>query len=356
MKCPVCETNTKNNICPICGYSLEHSILDKNMLMKLTEQEIKEYHLQIETHKKLYIKSLQDNAISCKELEVLADYYDNEENYNKAFEFYQKAEKKGSNHALYKLGYFHEHGYPISQDYHKAYQYYYRGMELGNKEATAALADIYRTGLGVSQDYSKAIEYYQKATDLNDGRSAAWLGYLYQEGLGTSIDYDKAVHYYEIGSRLNYGRSSLLLGHMYRYGLGVLVDRQKALDLYLKALADGDEDANASLGNYYFDEQDYNLSFYYYTNAPKTENSLVWLGYFYDNGYGVEENKEIARDYYEQAASKGNARAMLLLGDMYRDGISVKKDKKKARDYYDKALKHDDVLAQERIDDLGVII
>lgn len=51
----------------------------------------------------------------------------------------------------------------------------------------------------------------------------------------------------------------------------------------------------------------------------------------YFKGNGVEQNIEEALKWYRRAAEKGNAMAQLKLGFIYEDGRGVPQDKKAAR-------------------------
>jgi TPR repeat protein len=74
------------------------------------------------------------------------------------------------------------------------------------------------------------------------------------------------------------------------------------------------------------------------------------LGWLYENGQGVAQDFGKAREWYEKAADKGNARAMFKLGQLYRDGLGVEQDYVKAREWYEKAADEGDGSAMT---DLG---
>jgi hypothetical protein len=61
------------------------------------------------------------------------------------------------------------------------------------------------------------------------------------------------------------------------------------------------------------------------------------LGRCYDKGRGVEENDQLAFQWYEKSANQGYAKAQYQLGDCYKDGDGVAKDKKKAFELFKKA-------------------
>ena len=75
------------------------------------------------------------------------------------------------------------------------------------------------------------------------------------------------------------------------------------------------------------------------------------LGYMYDVGEGVAEDKEKAVEWYLKAATQGNARAQYLLGLSYDAGEGVEEDDEKAVKWYKKAAEQGYTGAQN---DLGV--
>ena len=62
-----------------------------------------------------------------------------------------------------------------------------------------------------------------------------------------------------------------------------------------------------------------------------------WLGYIYDMGEGVAEDKAEAVRWYRKAADQGFARAQCNLGDMYDSGEGVAENKAEAMRWYRKA-------------------
>ena len=76
------------------------------------------------------------------------------------------------------------------------------------------------------------------------------------------------------------------------------------------------------------------------------------LGYMYQNGKGVEQDYAKARELYEQAATRGIARAYYHLGEMYENGRGMNQDYAKAAEYYEKAAAKGDTDAQKNLDRL----
>ena len=65
--------------------------------------------------------------------------------------------------------------------------------------------------------------------------------------------------------------------------------------------------------------------------------AMIRLGDLYEQGQGVPQNYDIARQWYEKAADKGFRAAMGRLGELYLRGFGVPKDNVMARHWFEKA-------------------
>ena len=70
-------------------------------------------------------------------------------------------------------------------------------------------------------------------------------------------------------------------------------------------------------------------------NGPTavSTSSKFFLGLFYQQGYGVEQSKKIAADYYKEAADQGHAKAQCNLGVFYI-GDGLEKNFEEAAHYF----------------------
>jgi TPR repeat protein len=64
---------------------------------------------------------------------------------------------------------------------------------------------------------------------------------------------------------------------------------------------------------------------------------MLNLGGLYLNGWGVAQDYQQARQWYEKAAAAGSAEAMENLGKLYLGGVGVAEDKAIARQWFEKA-------------------
>jgi len=141
------------------------------------------------------------------------------------------------------------------------------------------------------------------------------------------------------------------MGVMYARGNYVKKDYGKALSYFTKALihltpiCDTDPEARCDLAymleNGYGVQEDKVKAVEYYRIAANQgfARAQVNLGYMYSNGYGVECDKSQAVKYYKMAADQGYTNAFTNLGFMASNGYGMTQDKKMAVRYYKKAAK-----------------
>ena len=173
-------------------------------------------------------------------------------------------------------------------------------------------------------------------------------------------DFDSLYREMSAQAEKGYARAQLRMGWIHERGLGVPQDYNKARDWYLKALANGDVDANAHLGWMYEHgwgvEKDYARAADFYQRAINDGSSAgdVRMGYLYETGKGVKLNWEKAIEYYRIAIDKGNYHGQARLGLMYQLGNGVIRDLHKAAVLYNQAIDHGDPLAMTRLSMLHV--
>ncbi|HEP1080795.1 TPA: sel1 repeat family protein [Pasteurella multocida] len=63
------------------------------------------------------------------------------------------------------------------------------------------------------------------------------------------------------------------------------------------------------------------------------------VGRMYDDGDGVEQDKQQALKWYSQAALLGDARALYNLGTLYANGEGIERDWDRAKMYFKQACK-----------------
>ena len=117
---------------------------------------------------------------------VLQGAHAAEENkdYAKARELYEKAADRGSRSAMVSLGALYESNLAGEPSYPKARSLYQKAVELGEPSAATRLARMYEAGHGLGQNPAQAREWYRKAAKLGDVQAMARLADIYERGLG----------------------------------------------------------------------------------------------------------------------------------------------------------------------------
>ena len=104
-------------------------------------------------------------------------------------------------------------------------------------------------------------------------------------------------------------------------------------------------------GKEYFDKKDYQNSLEWFQKAADQgySNAQNFLGYMYENGYGVTQDYTKAVELYQKAADQGLIIAQCNLGLMYANGYGVTQDYDKAIKWYQKAANQGNARAQNNL-------
>ncbi len=111
-------------------------------------------------------------------------------------------------------------------------------------------------------------------------------------------------------------RNMTELGALYVFSPELAKHSAEGLKLLQTAAKAGYSDANAYLGLYYFNKNDFTKAKKYFDacRPMKYGFGFAGLGNIYFNGKGVTADRVKAREYYRQAALNGYARGMSLYG------------------------------------------
>ncbi len=199
--------------------------------------------------------------------------------------------------------------------------YGYGEVVLELSDSTKIRSAIGKTGIEQDQCFN----YFKK--DKNGAKILKLLTDFHPEGLGII---DSAVR---------------LLVDEY-YDKGILfggTNAEEAVKWYRKAAEQGHADAQHDLG-YAYDRgkgvpENKKEAVKWYKKAADQGHvyAQVELGLAYSDGKGVPENKKEAAKWYRKAADQGNKHAQYFLGSAYSDGDGVPKDEKEAAKWYKKA-------------------
>ncbi|MCR5385274.1 MAG: toll/interleukin-1 receptor domain-containing protein [Saccharofermentans sp.] len=283
-----------------------------------------------------------------------------QKNTESAYEWYDKAARKGYGYAMACIGdmyYLGEYGQVDGKiNYDEASNWYEKAAKNGYAGAYASLGDMYLYGKGVDKDIDIALEKYQKGIDMGNTTAMVKLGYYYDLVVETP-NYPEAIKWYMKAVNGGDTTAMTLVGLLYEYGDGVSQDYQEAAKFYRMAAGEGYTNASYHLGEFYYygylsDDKktpDYEKAYKYFKKASESgdTDSLNYLGIMYQCGYYVDINIDTAKDYYQKAVDSGNIVAARNLGNIY---YLEDKDFEKAKELYeDKGGWEDDDLVSLRL-------
>lgn len=168
--------------------------------------------------------------------------------------------------------------------------------------------------------------------------------------------YEFAVKCYKLAAAQGYGQALNALGELYAEGEFVEKDMQKAFDCYIRSAEKGYDEAYCNLGYFYLYgincDIDYKKAYEYFSRGATIGyndsyiNCLYELGDMYMHGSYVDENPNVAFNYYTTALrkAKDNGFSYFLpdieyrIGKCYYGGNGVERDKELACGFLKAAL------------------
>lgn len=220
-----------------------------------------------------------------------------------------------------KVGQYYYQGKEIKQDYEKAYEYFQKSADLGDPNGQCNLGRLYELGRGVKQDYDLAYDFYEKAANKGNPSAENLLGRLYRDGIGVEKNLSVAFSFFEKAANKGLAYAQFNLADLYYYEKDFI----KAEEWYLKAAKQGHPDAQGSLG-YLYQHGEGEV-------AANPSKALKWtqkaadqhhpkalyaLGEMYANGIGVKQDLAQAEYYFNESAKYSQLKAERTLKEAER--------------------------------------
>ena len=190
-----------------------------------------------------------------------------EDNILKADEYFQKAlqgfleleptAKRLKPYMQYRIGKMYALGYGTEQDYTKAFGWFEKSADAGNKFAQYSLGSLYFYGNGATQDCEKAFEWFKKSANQDNAYACYEAAKMLRDGIGIEKNSEQAEIYfqkaysgfYKIAAENPDEKILYRLGMMTFSGTGCDADRDLGIE-YIKQSAElGNEYAQAFLNN-----------------------------------------------------------------------------------------------------------
>ena len=323
-----------------------------------------------------------------------------EQDYEKAFEWFERSAKQKNKFAQFSLANLYYYGNGVEKDLSQAFLWYQRSSSQGQPYAAYYIAQMYRYGEYVTKDNDTAQRYYQQALsgflkiesdDMADDDLFYKLGQMFKLGLGTDSDVTKAIEYFRRSAEMNnknglfeYGKALLIGEHIpqntdsavkllekavklknsnakrflaleYISGEHLEQDIEKGIALLTECADSGDVIACYRLGKIYLQgeimSQNLDKAEKYLLLAEDSEYAQYALAklYLQEEKYDIQK----AVNYFENCADK-NHWASYQLGRIYLFGAEgFTKDKEQAIEWFTKSANDGNEYAQAMLDNIS---
>ena len=206
-----------------------------------------DYILLCEKIKPQQIVSFGENhSDTIKFMNILSYAYWEMKEYDKALEWFGKAEEQGDSDTKYYLAEMYYYGEGVERDINKAFYLYKQATEEGNDKAKLRLGVMYLHGEGTKRDTKEGLRLIKKAAENGIVEAQRHLADFYFDGIdgiGIKQNYNEAFYWYEKAANQNDADAQFRLAEMYMNGYGVDYDEEKAFEWVKKAAENGHEKA-----------------------------------------------------------------------------------------------------------------
>ena len=323
-----------------------------------------------------------------------------EQDYEKAFEWFQRSAKQKNKFAQFSLANLYYYGSGIEKDLSQAFLWYQRSSSQGQPYAAYSIAQMYRYGEYVTKDNDTAQRYYKQALsgflkiesdDMANDDLFYKLGQMFNLGLGTDSDVTKAIEYFRRSAEMNNKNGLFEYGKALLTGEHIPQDTDSAVKLLEKAVKLKNSNAKRFLALEYISgehlEQDIEKGIALLTECADSRDVIACyrLGKIYLQGeimsqkldkaerylllaadneytqyalaklYLQEEKYDIQKavNYFENCAAK-NHWASYQLGRIYLFGAAgLTRDKEQAIEWFTKSANDGNEYAQAILDDIS---
>ena len=235
-----------------------------------------------------------------------------EQNYQKAFEWFERSAKQKNKFAQFSLANLYYYGSGIEKDLSQAFLWYQRASSQGQPYAAYSIAQMYRYGEYVTKDNDTAQRYYQQALsaflkiesdDMANDDLFYKLGQMFKLGLGTDSDVTKAIEYFRCSAEMNNKNGLFEYGKALLIGEHIPQNTDSAVKLLEKAV------------------------------KLKNRNAKRFLALEYISGEHLEQDIEKGIALLTECADSGDVIACYRLGKIYLQGEIMSQNLDKAEKY-----------------------
>ena len=287
-----------------------------------------------------------------------------EKDLSQAFLWYQRASSQGQPYAAYSIAQMYRYGEYVTKDNDTAQRYYKQALsgflkiesdDMANDDLFYKLGQMFNLGLGTDSDVTKAIEYFRRSAEMNNKNGLFEYGKALLTGEHIPQDTDSAVKLLEKAVKLKNSNAKRFLALEYISGEHLEQDFEKGIALLTECADSGDVIASYRLGKIYLQgeimSQNLDKAEKYLLLAEDSEYTQYALAklYLQEEKYDIQK----AVDYFENGADK-NHWASYQLGRIYLFGAAgLTKDKEQAIEWFTKSANDGNEYAQAILDDIS---
>ena len=287
-----------------------------------------------------------------------------EKDLSQAFLWYQRSSSQGQPYAAYSIAQMYRYGEYVTKDNDTAQRYYQQALsgflkiendDMANDDLFYKLGQMFKLGLGTDSDVTKAIEYFKRSAEMNNKNGFFEYGKALLTGEHIPQDTDSAVKLLEKAVKLKNINSKRFLALEYISGEHLEQDIEKGIALLTECADSGDVIASYRLGKIYLQGE------IMFQNLDKAERYLLlaedneYVQYALAKLYLQEEKYEIQKavNYFGRSADK-NHWASYQLGRIYLFGAAeLTKDKEQAIEWFTKSANDGNEYAQAMLDNIS---
>ena len=287
-----------------------------------------------------------------------------EKDLSQAFLWYQRSSSQGQPYAAYYIAQMYRYGEYVTKDNDTAQRYYKQALsgflkiesdDMANDDLFYKLGQMFNLGLGTDSDVTKAIEYFRRSAEMNNKNGLFEYGKALLTGEHIPQDTDSAVKLLEKAVKLKNSNAKRFLALEYISGEHLEQDIEKGIALLTECADSGDVIACYRLGKIYLQgeimSQNLDKAEKYLLLAEDSEYAQYALAklYLQEEKYDIQK----AVNYFENGADK-NHWASYQLGRIYLFGAKdIERDKEKAIEWFTKSANDGNEYAQAMLDNIS---
>lgn len=217
---------------------------------------------------------------------------------------------KMKSYVQYRIGKMYNYGLGTEQNFCKAFEWFEKAAAAENRYAQYSLGSLYYYGNETEQNFDKAFELYRKSADKGNAYGCYRAAKMLESGIGTEIDTELSAEYFKkaysgfllIEKNTDNADLQYRLGVMTLKGIGCDADIFTAVDFFKKSAEKDNPYAMYSLAKLYF-------------------------------GGEIPMRKDEAISLFEKSARLGNTVSSYALGKLYLFGSEIERDTAKAKEW-----------------------